>query len=75
MILRVTLLRTYISVEGIASIVRMTRIGELRTTLAVTSNRSSLRRNTMHSRPDSCQLDDGGDIFLRNVGSYKIYTV
>jgi hypothetical protein len=35
--------------ECIASIIRVTRIGELTTTLAVTSNRSTLGRNTMYS--------------------------
>jgi hypothetical protein len=34
-----------ISEELIASIIRVTRIGELGTTLAVTNNRSSLRRS------------------------------
>jgi hypothetical protein len=34
-----------LSEEGIASIIRVTRIGELGTTLAVTSNQSTLRRN------------------------------
>jgi hypothetical protein len=38
---RVALVRTDVSEERIASIIRMTRIGELRTTLAVTSNRRS----------------------------------
>jgi hypothetical protein len=43
---RVALVRTDIS-EGLsASFVRVTRIGELGTTLAVTSNRRTLRRNT-----------------------------
>jgi hypothetical protein len=36
----------------------VTRIGKLGTTLAVTSNQSSMP-------------DVGGDVFLRNVGSYK----
>jgi hypothetical protein len=40
----VALVRTDVSEERIASIIRMTRIGELRTTLAVTSNRSTLQR-------------------------------
>jgi hypothetical protein len=43
MLHRVTLVRTDISVEISASIIRVTRIGELGTTLAVTSN-SSVRR-------------------------------
>jgi hypothetical protein len=41
--------------EDLISSIRVTRIGELGTTLAITSNRS-----TLHS-----------DTFLRNVGSYK----
>jgi hypothetical protein len=36
--------RTDVSEEYIASIVRVTRISELRTTLAVTSNRRTLQR-------------------------------
>jgi hypothetical protein len=42
----VALLRTDVSEERIASIIMMTRIVELETTLALTSNRSTLRRNT-----------------------------
>jgi hypothetical protein len=41
----VALVRTDVSEEPSASTIRMTRIGELRT-LAVTSNRRTLRRNT-----------------------------
>jgi hypothetical protein len=43
---RVTLLRTDVSEELSASFIRVTSIGELGTMLAVTSNRSTLRRNT-----------------------------
>jgi hypothetical protein len=43
---RVALVRTNVSEELSASIVRLTRIGELGTTLAVTSNRRTLRRHT-----------------------------
>jgi hypothetical protein len=50
--------------ERIAYISRVTRIGKLGTTLAVTNYRRTLRRNTYHS-------DDGGDTFLGIVGSYK----
>jgi hypothetical protein len=39
------LLRTDVLVELIACIIRVKRIGELRTTLAVTSNRGNLRKN------------------------------
>jgi hypothetical protein len=42
----VALVRTDVSEELSASIIRVTRIGELGTTLAVTSNRRTLRRNT-----------------------------
>jgi hypothetical protein len=44
MLCSVALVRTYVSVERIASIIRVRRIDELGTTLAVTSNRSSVRR-------------------------------
>jgi hypothetical protein len=42
----VALVRTDVSEEGIAFFIRVTWIGELGTTLVVTSNRSTLRRNT-----------------------------
>jgi hypothetical protein len=42
MLRRVALVRTDISEERIASILRVRRIGELGTTLAVTSNRNML---------------------------------
>jgi hypothetical protein len=42
---RVALVRTDVPEERIAFIIKVTRIGELGTTLAVTSNRSTLRRN------------------------------
>jgi hypothetical protein len=41
---RVAVLRTDVSEDLIAFIIRVTRIGELRTTLAVTDNQSTLRR-------------------------------
>jgi hypothetical protein len=67
MLRRVALVRTDVSEElSSASFIRVTRIGELGATLAVTSNRRMLRRNT-----DSCHPDEGGAKFLRNVGSYK----
>jgi hypothetical protein len=43
----VTLVRNDVLEELRASIIRVTRIGELGTTLAVTSNRRTLRRNTL----------------------------
>jgi hypothetical protein len=47
MLRRVALVRTDVSEELSASIIRVARIGELGTTLAATSNRRTLRRNTM----------------------------
>jgi hypothetical protein len=58
------LVRTDVSEERIGSITKVTKIGELGTTLAITTNRKMLRRNTM----------DGGNTFLRNVGFYKSHT-
>jgi hypothetical protein len=48
MLHRVALVRTDIAEELRASFIRVTRIGELGTTLAVTSNRRTLRRNTSY---------------------------
>jgi hypothetical protein len=42
---RVAFVRTDVSEEHSASFIRVTRIGELGTTLSVTSNRRALRRN------------------------------
>jgi hypothetical protein len=41
-----TLVRTDVSEERSVSITRVTRIGELGTTLTINSNRSTLQRNT-----------------------------
>jgi hypothetical protein len=49
MLRRVALLRTDVSEERITSIIMVTRIGELGKMLVVTSNRSTLRRNSTHS--------------------------
>jgi hypothetical protein len=51
MLRRVAPVRTDISEELSASFIRVTRIGELGTTLAVTSNRRTLRTNTKHQVP------------------------
>jgi hypothetical protein len=50
MLHRVALVRTDVSEELCASFIRVTRIGELGTTLAVTSNRRTLRRHTSRGR-------------------------
>jgi hypothetical protein len=47
MLRRVNLVRTDVSVELIAYIIKVTRIGELGT-LAVTSNRRTRRRNIIY---------------------------
>jgi hypothetical protein len=66
MLSSVALVRTDVSEELSASIIRVTRIGDLGT-LAVTSNRRTLRSYFN----DSCHPDEGGARFLRNIGSYK----
>jgi hypothetical protein len=50
MLRRVALVRTDVSEELSAYFIRMTKIGEIGTTLAVTSNRRMLRRNTKFLR-------------------------
>jgi hypothetical protein len=65
MLRRVALIRTDVSTELSASIIKVT-IGELGTTLAVTSNLRTLC--------DSCHPNEGGAKFLRNIGSYKSHT-
>jgi hypothetical protein len=47
MLRRVVLVGTDVSEEFSASFIRVRRIGELGTTIAVTSNRRMLRRNTL----------------------------
>jgi hypothetical protein len=49
MLRRVAVENTHVSEERIASIIRTIRIGDLETTLALTGNRSSLRRNAVAS--------------------------
>jgi hypothetical protein len=71
MLSRVAYVRTDVSEELSGSIIRVTRIGELGTTLAVTSNRRTLRRNTESYFIDSCHPDDGDAGFLRKFESYK----
>jgi hypothetical protein len=71
----VALVRTDVLEEPSAFFIRVTRIGELGTTQAATSNRRMLRRNTnTWYFTDSCHPDEGGARFLRNVGSYKSHT-
>jgi hypothetical protein len=76
MLRHVALVRTDVS-EGLsASFIRVTRIGELRTTLAVTSNRHKLRKNT--TRATRCNIPED-TIFhshrRENLKSYIVITV
>jgi hypothetical protein len=48
MLRRLALVITDVSEEPSASFIKVTRIGELGTTLAVTRNRRTLRRNTKY---------------------------
>jgi hypothetical protein len=50
MLRRVAFVRTAVSEELSASFIRVTRIGELGTTLAVTSNRHTLRLRSINPR-------------------------
>jgi hypothetical protein len=52
MLCHVALVRTDVSEEPSTSIIRVTRIGELGTTLAVTSNRRTLRGNLFAKLPN-----------------------
>jgi hypothetical protein len=70
MLRRLALVRSDVSEEPSASFIRVTKIGELGTALAATSNRRTLRRNTS----DSCHPDEGGAKFLLNIGSYQGHT-
>jgi hypothetical protein len=65
---RVALGRTDVSEERIASIIRVTRIGELGTTLSVTSNHRCLRRLLFRYRfvPISLILDNLMNAALRS---------
>jgi hypothetical protein len=71
MLRHVALVRTDVSEELSASIIRVTRIGELGTTLAVSVARKSSRCPKF---TDSCNRADGGASFPRNDGSYKRHT-
>jgi hypothetical protein len=70
---RVVLVRTDVSEELSASFIRVTRVGGLGATLALISNRRTLRKNTKWFT-DSCHPDEGGAKFFRNVRSYKSHT-
>jgi hypothetical protein len=69
---RVAVIRTDVSEERSATFIRVGKIGELRTTLAVTSNRYTLLALFLVHR--FCHPDEGGATFLGNVGSYNRHT-
>jgi hypothetical protein len=70
MLRRVDLARTDVSEQCIASIIRVTNIGELGTEIAVTSKLSNWDETLCHAQ----HVDDGGDTLLRNVRCYKSHT-
>jgi hypothetical protein len=75
MLCRVALVKTDVSEECSASFIRVTRIGRLGTTLAVTSIRRMLGRNTKGiSSQHASDASEGSAKFLGNVGSYKSHT-
>jgi hypothetical protein len=67
MLRRVALVRTYVSEELSASIIRVIRICEVGTTLAVTSNRCTLHRNSI-----SRIISPKGREILKTIGSYYL---
>jgi hypothetical protein len=68
MLRRVALVGTDVSEELSASFIRVTKIGVLGTTLAVTSNRRTLRRNTQLNIPEDAILHSH---HRENLKSYK----
>jgi hypothetical protein len=80
MLRRVALVRTDVSEEPSASFIRVTRIGKLGTTLAVTSNRRTLRRNSKCSvrrllvRANVVPSSPILVSLMMDVGSYKSHT-
>jgi hypothetical protein len=74
MLRRVAFVRTDVLEKSRASIIRVTRIGELGTTLALTSNRRTLRRLLVTTNVVPITPINEGPRFLRNVGSYKSHT-
>jgi hypothetical protein len=73
MLRRVALVRTDVSEELSASFIRVTRIGELGTMLAVTSNHCYLQL-ALFLVHRFCHPDEADAKFLRNLGSYNSHT-
>jgi hypothetical protein len=64
MLQHIALVRTDVSEECIACIIRLTRKGGLGKTLAVTSNRATLRRNTMYLQEPDCVTSQKTAFFI-----------
>jgi hypothetical protein len=67
------LVRTDVSEELSASIIRVSRVGELGRTLTLTSNRSTLQRNTVLTIITLCHIPKDG-IFHITQPSSDVYS-
>jgi hypothetical protein len=70
----VALVKTDIPEERSASIIRVTRIGEPGTTLAVTSNQCTLQRKSVLTRATQHNIPEDGILHIQcreNLRSYK----
>jgi hypothetical protein len=72
MLRRVALIRTDVLEELSASFIRVTRISELGTTLDVTSNRRTLRRNTSRFLTRATLRNIPEDAILQNVDCLQL---
>jgi hypothetical protein len=64
MLRRMARVRTDVSKEHNPSIIRVTRIGELETTLPVTSNRNTLQRNSVRRFPVTAKVVPSSPILV-----------
>jgi hypothetical protein len=71
MLRSVALVRTDVSEERMASIIKVTRIGELGTTLAVTSNRSTLRNISVLTKATRRNMPEDGILHSRRSANLK----